>query len=90
MCTMIHRASLSVLVLCLCTACASGGGTGQLSTGYEPNPRFVQVPSERNGDFAFYLVGDSVGDPSSRGMYRIPPAETGILPSYEVGWTPRR
>jgi hypothetical protein len=90
MCTTIRRTSLSVLVLCISTACASGGGAGQPGTRFEQNARFVQVTNERHGDFVFYLPGDSVGDPPSRGLFRIPPAETGTLPSYEMAWTPRR
>ena len=91
MCTTIRRTSLSMLVLCMCTACASaGGGAGQPGTRFEQNARFVQVTDERHGDFVFYLLGDSVGDRPSRGLFRIPPAETGVLPSYEVAWTPRR
>lgn len=92
MCTTIRRTSLSLLVLCLCTACASAGGgarAGQPGTRLERNPRFVQVTDERNGDHVFYLLGDSVGSRTS-GLYRIPPAETGIRPSYELAWTPRR
>jgi hypothetical protein len=91
MCTTIRRTSLSVLVLCLCTACASaGGGAGQPGTRFEQNARFVQLTNEPNGDFVFYLLGDSVGGRPSRGLFRIPPAATGILPSYEVAWLPRR
>jgi hypothetical protein len=87
----IRRTSLSVLVLCICTGCASaGGGTRQSGTRFEQDARFVQVVDERNGDFLFYLPGDSLGDPPKRGLFRIPPAETGILPSYEMAWTPRR
>jgi hypothetical protein len=96
MCTTIRRTSLSVLALCLCTACASaGGGAGQPGTRieqnarFEQNPRFVEVTTERPGDFVFYLPGDSVGDRPSRGLYRVPLAETGILPSYELPWWPR-
>jgi hypothetical protein len=86
--TTIRRTSLSVLVLCICTACASaGGGAGQPGT---QNARFVQVTNEPRGDFVFYLLGDSVGDRPSRGLFRIPPAETGILPSYEMSWSPPR
>lgn len=82
--TTIRRTSLSVLVLCMCTACASAGGrAGQPGT---QNARFVQVTDERNGDHVFYLLGDSVGDRPSRGLFRVPPAETGILPSYEMSW----
>ena len=89
--TTIRRTSLSVLVLCICTACASGGGgAGQPGTRFDQNARFVQVTDERHGDFVFYLLGDSVGDRPSRGLYRIPHAETGILPSYEVAWSPPR
>lgn len=89
--TTIRRTSLSVLVLCICTACASaGGGAGQSGTRLEQNARFVQVTNERHGDFVFYLLGDSVGDRPSGGLFRIPAAETGTLPSYEVAWTPRR
>jgi hypothetical protein len=87
--TMIRRASLSVLVLCACTACASaGGGTaGQPGTRAEQNVRFVQMTNESRSDFVFHMLGDSVG---GRGLLRVPLAETGILPSYEVAWTPRR
>jgi hypothetical protein len=89
--TTIRRTPLSLLVLCICTACASaGGGAGQPGTRFEQNARFVQVTNERHGDYVFYLLGDSVGDRPGRGLFRIPPAETGILPSYEVAWVPRR
>lgn len=88
--TTIRRTSLSLLVLCICTACASAGGrAGQPGTRVEQNARFVQVTNERHGDFVFYLIGDSMGDRPS-GLFRIPPAETGILPSYEMAWSPRR
>jgi hypothetical protein len=36
------------------------------------------------------MLGDSMGGRPSRGLLRIPLAETGILPSYEVAWLPRR
>jgi hypothetical protein len=89
--TTIRRASLSVLTLCTCTACASAaGGAGQPGTRVEQNARFVQVTNERHGDFVFYLPGDSVGDRPSRGLFRIPAAETGTLPSYEVTLSPPR
>jgi hypothetical protein len=89
--TTIRRTSLSVLVLCTGSACASaGGGAGQPGTGVEPNARFVQMTDARNGDDVFYLLGDSVGDQPSRGRFRTPLAETGILPSYELVWWPRR
>ena len=89
--TTIRRTSLSVLALCMCTGCASaGGGAGQPGTSFEQKPRFVQMTDERHGDFVFYLVGDNMDDRPSRGLYRIPLAETGILPSYEVGWSPPR
>lgn len=83
--TTIRHASLSVLVLCICTACASAGG-GRREPGIEQNTRFVQVIDERNGDYVFYQLGDSVGDPLGRGRFRFPLAETGIRPSYEVAW----
>lgn len=89
--TTIRRAFLSVLVLCACTACASaGGGAVQPATRVEQTPRFVQMTNEPKTDFVFYMPGDSVGDRPGRGLIRIPLAETGILPSYEVAWWPRR
>jgi hypothetical protein len=89
--TTIRRASLSVLVLCTCTACASaGGGAGQPGTRVEQNARFVQMTNEPSSDLVFYMLGDSVGDRPSRGVFRTPLAATGIHPSYEVAWSPRR
>lgn len=88
--TTIRRRSLSVLVLCMCTACASAGGAGQPGTRVEPQPGFVQMIDDRNRDVVFYLLGDSVGDGPGPGLFRIPDPETGYLPSYELAWwTPR-
>jgi hypothetical protein len=91
--TTIRRASLFVLVLCTCTACASGGGrreAGQPDARVDQNARFVQMTSEPRTDFVFYMLSDSMGKRPGRGVVRVPLAETGILPSYEVAWWPRQ
>lgn len=91
MCTTIRHTSRSMLVLCMCTACASSGG-GQADVRPE-DARFVQVTSEPSSDFVFYLLRDSVPDRPGRearleGQFRTPDPETGILPSYELQWWP--
>ncbi|HYR08120.1 MAG TPA: hypothetical protein VEQ60_10135, partial [Longimicrobium sp.] len=87
----IRHTSLSVLLLCICTACASaGGGDGQPGTRLEPNAGFVQVTNDGHGDFVLYMFRNSMRYRLGRvarmetGRFRIPAAATGDPPFYQV------